>query len=661
MIDIRSFRDFLRLFFIYKNAFKITVIVTFIVIVLGAFLLPSQYESNARLLVKPGRENSTLPIEVSNRQTFFSPSTQRDPVVDEEKLLTGQLIVNKVANYYLAISDDRQPQSGWESFKNSLKNNAQNAKEALRNVFVFLHILEDKPLADRLAERLEKNFRVAHEPGSAVMEVSFTWGNPEVAQIILNQWITFYLEERTRSLSRNSLQSFYEGEMVLADKNISEIKSELQKHYKDINSVGAKERLENITDQMNRLADLKIEKSNEIAGLQAVIKNSEEEIKKQPLETLSEREISLNPTQLDLKLKLNALKDEHSRALRVFLPQAPQVQQIEQSIADVKILIDKESTRVERSQNRVQNPILSNLKNSIVTDRLRLSRLSSEILDIDKKTNNLIESRSKVLTSEPGINRLLMQLGTAEKSYELYSDNLEKARIDKALDDNLISNIAVIEPAKSKLGRIFPKTLLMLLISIPISIITGFLMIYISYLIDQRIHDGDSIEEKFNVPLWGVLPDLDNSNEITANFNASLYRIFSLVYEKIKNEGLTIAFVSTHRGAGSSFIIKHLQRLIEDEGFFVVSSSVNPVEAGQVVLLDAGALLENKSALLTIRQAEYVVLVAEACRTTVPMLNNSISILNTAFGKVDGIVLNRRRFEVPHKVLNQLARLQGSE
>ena len=47
MINIRSFRDVLRLFFIFKREVKITVLVTFIIIVLGAFLLPNRVESTA--------------------------------------------------------------------------------------------------------------------------------------------------------------------------------------------------------------------------------------------------------------------------------------------------------------------------------------------------------------------------------------------------------------------------------------------------------------------------------------------------------------------------------------------------------------------------------------------------------------------------------------
>ena len=75
MIEIRSLRDLLRLFFIYRREFKLAVLTMIVIAVLGAFLLPARYESDARLLVKPGRDNTTLPIEAANRQTLIAPST----------------------------------------------------------------------------------------------------------------------------------------------------------------------------------------------------------------------------------------------------------------------------------------------------------------------------------------------------------------------------------------------------------------------------------------------------------------------------------------------------------------------------------------------------------------------------------------------------------
>lgn len=58
MIEIRSLRDLLRLLFIYQREFKLAALSAVVIIVLGAFLLPAKYESNARLLVKPGRDST---------------------------------------------------------------------------------------------------------------------------------------------------------------------------------------------------------------------------------------------------------------------------------------------------------------------------------------------------------------------------------------------------------------------------------------------------------------------------------------------------------------------------------------------------------------------------------------------------------------------------
>lgn len=92
MIEIRSFRDLLRLFFIFRRELVWAVIATALVAVLGAFLLPAKYESNARLLAELGLESTMFPIELANRHTLIAPSTQRDSNVDKEHMLTARPI-----------------------------------------------------------------------------------------------------------------------------------------------------------------------------------------------------------------------------------------------------------------------------------------------------------------------------------------------------------------------------------------------------------------------------------------------------------------------------------------------------------------------------------------------------------------------------------------
>lgn len=662
MIEIRSFRDLLRLFFIFRREAHTAFIVTLVVVVLGAFLLPSKYEANARLLVKPGRDNSTMPIEVSNRQALVSPSTQRDPVVDEEKLLTGKGIARLLARNVLAELDAYQPEGTWELFKHRLKKVAGTVKEGIRNVLVFAQILETKPVEERLAERLLKGFTVTHDTGSNVMELRLVWGDASLAGYILERWIDLYLEGRTRSLGRTSLQGFYERELAQQDEHIKLLKAQLQEHYKSINSAGVRERIEHLMDQTHRLRDLRMEKTNELAGLTRLITEATNQISKYPDEVVVERELSLNPTQLDLKLKLNRLQEERTILLRTYLEGAPQIKKLDESIASMRKLIAGESERLERSQNRAPNSLVISIRQELLDAGLRQERLKQEVEDIDQQLQVLAEERNDTLAKEPEITRLAMQLETAEKSYVLYSDSLEQARIDKALDESLISNISIVEQASSSAGRIFPKTLVLLLLAVPFAASCGLLTIYLCYLVDQRIHDGSKLEERFGVPVWGVLPELEHSQQPSAVFEAGLYRVLSMLsLQQIRKEGVSVAIASAHAGTGSRFVIERLTGLLQAQDLEVLSEVPEKgLEPGQIAVVNAGSLVENPEALLLMSNVQKRIVVIRARQTTVPVLGNALSVLSTAFGKVDGVVLNGRLYEVPATVLRRFEGLRNS-
>lgn len=121
MITIKSFKDIVKLLFIYRNEARLAFLVTLLLVIGAAFLLPAKFHSEARILIKPGRETSTLPIEVGDRAAFVSPSTQRDPILDEELQITGRTIVSEVAAYYLSQTGAVEPVGIWQKIKFAAK------------------------------------------------------------------------------------------------------------------------------------------------------------------------------------------------------------------------------------------------------------------------------------------------------------------------------------------------------------------------------------------------------------------------------------------------------------------------------------------------------------------------------------------------------------
>lgn len=661
MIEIRSFRDLLRLFFIFRQEFKWAVVTTVIIAVLGAFLLPPSYESNARLLVKPGRNNATLPIEMDNRQTLVAPSTQRDPIVDEEKMLTGRSVVEKVAQRAMDEMVSSKPEGFWETIKHYIKLGTKAVIDAIRAVLQALGIVEPKTGLQRLAKELEKSFEAGHEQGSAVIDVRLTWEDPAIAQQLLRIWLEVYMDERARTLGRESLQAFYETEIETVADRIRSLKNNLQERLKEIDSIDVNKRLTSLSEQIDTVAENKNDAVNRVAGLERFLVSAQAALKSAPKELVASREIALNPTQLDLKQQLNDLKIERAQLLRTYTENAPSIGIIDQNITSVEALIDAQQERLESTRTVDRNVLINDIEKQIINAKLEKNQLEGQIKAYEKSLSSLRETRDRVMAREPELSRLRLELTSSERSFALYSENLEKARIDQALDTSRISNIALIEPATFNPSRVFPKSLMILLMSLPAGIAVGLLTIYICYLLDQRIHDGGRAEKTFGVPLWSSLPDLSQDKDNLTALTAGIYRLYgSLPHSKINSEGLTLAFTSPSKGAGVSFVVAKLSELLEEKGYGVSTKVDSVPQAGNVVVLDASSVQTNPDAFIILQKADRIALVVEAKKTTVPVVENALGLLRTAFETVDGIVLNRRRFEVPGHVLKIVSRMRSS-
>ncbi|MBD8187086.1 lipopolysaccharide biosynthesis protein [Pseudomonas viridiflava] len=659
MINIRSFRDLLRLLFIFRREVKMTVVATFVVVLLGALLLPNRYESTALLLVKPGRDSSTVPIELSNRQAIVVPSALRDPLLDEERMLTGRPIMRKVSEKYLAELSRAEPETGvLASIKNGLKSVVGAVVGAGRSVLQFIGLVEKRTQAERMAEDLEKNFKVRHEPGSSVMELTFTWNDPTTAQTVLRTWIEEYQLQRTKTLGRVSLYTFYESEVKNTGDNIISYKKQIQNYLNQLSAVSISQRLADTSQGLN---DLRTERNNTtraIASTKAGLDLLKKQLAAQPKTVSAGRELTLNPNRQDLQNRINGKEVERQELLRSFKEQAPPIRAVNEEINNLKKLLNEQDATVQRSESITPNPIYNRMQNVYADQQTSFARLQTQLTQQNTQIAQLEADRQQALNLEPELSRLQNELDAAEKSYALYTDSLEKARIDRELDNSQISNIATIEEATYNPSRVFPKSLLMVLLAFPLSLVVGALALYFFYLLDQRIHDGDKIESTFKVPVWTTLPDLEHAQERSAAFISNLHRIYGILpLDQVDEKGLTLGFTSVKAGAGVSFVIERLAALLIEQGHQVRTENRAPARPGEIVLINASGVSTNQEAFVLLRNADLILLVVRAKDTTVPMLEDTLHNLNTAFKKVDGVIINRRRFEVPENVLKFLKRI----
>ena len=656
MIEIRSLRDIVRLLFIFQREIRLAFWLTLCLIVAGAYLLPSRYESDARLLVKPGRD---LPVEYSDSQNFGAPTINRDPIVDEEKMLLGHPVIQEVARYYLQSVKSVPPVGFWKTIKYHLKQYAAIVTDDLRSVLETLGVLEPQTAEERLETKLAKGFSVTHANGSYVMELRFVWDDPDIARLVVKKWVGSFLDERAQALRRRSLYEFYAAESKKMAQRIADVSAAVAIDLNAINGTGSQEKLTSLSDMLDKVSAERMEAWVEWKALRSSVGASEKLVGQLQPEVIKSRELGLNMDRQDLAIKLNGLELQRLDMLKVYQPGAPAIKAIDDSIAALKQRVAQQGNMVPHAETREPNQLVIALQRDRLSKEARAAELAGKVAAYDKEIADLKAERTMVLALQPALVVLEGELASDKKNYALYLGSLEKARIDRALDDSRISNIAIVEQATLNKDRVFPKRPLLLLLATPLSLAVALFVVYLSYLLDQRIHDAGNMASRFGVPVWSTVIEEEKGN---LQFEASLYRLYGQIpLERVRETGLNIGLTSAHGEEGVGYIIQKFLQILQERGIPARSVAEDGVLAapGEVVFLNAANLLRSQTAFVRLKLADMIVLVVDARHTTVPVVENALSVLNTAFGQVDGLILNRRKFEIPAKWLRCLSRVPG--
>ncbi len=215
-----------------------------------------------------------------------------------------------------------------------------------------------------------------------------------------------------------------------------------------------------------------------------------------------------------------------------------------------------------------KNPILSNLNEQIV--QLRESIKQSLINSRSSLTISLKEANSQK-------NKLLSKISSAPKKEREVTDIKRQQQIIETLylyllqkrEENSIS-LAVTAPIAKVIDKAYgsnksvsPKKRMVYPLAFLLGLIVPFIIIYISMLLDNKIHSHEDVEKMVTVPVLGDIPTSHTEEKviISKKDRSNVAEAFRLLRTNINfmlprtgNEAKTIFITSTIAGEGKTFI-----------------------------------------------------------------------------------------------------------
>jgi uncharacterized protein involved in exopolysaccharide biosynthesis len=413
-----TMRDLLAVLFRQRRLGLGSFAAVSLAVVLYGVLAPS-YQAHMKVLVRRGRVDA--PVTPTPTP---SPMFQREEVTEEElnsqvELLRDDEILRSVV---LAAG---LSQGSW--YERLLKS-------------------DDETRLARAVRRMSRRLNVEPMRKTNLIEVAYSSSDPEQAAAVLHSLASVYLARQQRVHRPSGEFEFFEQQVVQSRRGLLDAEFHLMDFTSDQGVVSAAQErdmeLQKLSDAEanNRQTQVAIaETIQRIRGLQAKLQSL-------PERTITEIRNSDNPQLSEkMKSKLLELQLKRTELLTKFQPSYRLVEEVDQQIAETRNTIAEEEKSPLREQTSNQDSNHEWVKSELIKAQVELGTLEAHGRAAGIQVAGYREAAQKLGGNAIRQGELLGELKVAEEKYLLYVNKREEARIEDALDQGGILNVAIAE------------------------------------------------------------------------------------------------------------------------------------------------------------------------------------------------------------------------
>jgi uncharacterized protein involved in exopolysaccharide biosynthesis len=416
---------------------KLLICATFLIVAGGsatvAFLMPNEYESRMKILVKNTRSDVPITPERSTSAGNFGENEVSETQINSEiELLTSDDLLRQVVTE-CGLYGSSPSVFARLGFKETPRPQAAQIEAATR--------------------RLAKDLVITPVKKANIIEVKYSSQSPETSARVLRKVQDLYLEKHLRLHRPPGTYEFFKGQADQYEGQLQAAEKERSTFQQSMNVVS-------LTQQKEQTVQKLAEAKSRLMETKAFLREVNDRIAKveQQMQTLQPRVVTQRravPNQYSAE-RLNTLivelQNRRTQLLTKFRPDDRLVREVDQQIKTTRAALDQASKETATEQSTDLNPLRQTLETELARGRVdqagaqgRHEALVGQVAQYEAQLSRLENSTGQY----EDLNRKVKQ---SEDSYEVYKKKEEEARITNELDLNKITNVSIAEaPVQAQL------------------------------------------------------------------------------------------------------------------------------------------------------------------------------------------------------------------
>ncbi|MGA8141776.1 MAG: polysaccharide biosynthesis tyrosine autokinase [Desulfobaccales bacterium] len=452
---------------------------------LFTFAVPADYLSEAKILVRLGRESVTLdPTATTSGQVVSISSRRETEIKSELEILKSRDLAEQVVD----TIGPREFQ-GWLSRVTGFFSHPNPAME--RDVAV---------------RSLMKNWNIEADKDSNIITVSYEAKSPKLAHDVVEKLIGFYLKKHIAVHRTAGSHEFFKEQTDKLGKELEQNEKALAELKNKTGIASVKEQRSILLERMGELQKEITESDVEKRAALDKGKTMQEMIKLIPESIVMGNTKGFPNYAADgMRQKLYELQLKEQELLSKYTEKNFLVQEVKRQIKYAESLLKEETFTRTQVTNGI-NPVYQQLKQSLADNQATVAALHAKTESLGKHLANAKDDLKSMNDSELQLEMLQREKDIQEANYRNYSEKLEQARIDNALDMQKISNISVAQKATYPLTPISPRKGLNLALGIMMAGLGAVGLAFSAELADHSLKRPEDVEKRLKKPLLVAMP-----------------------------------------------------------------------------------------------------------------------------------------------------------
>ncbi len=488
-IPEQSRRDFFRILF--RQKWKI--VLCFVLVVGAAAFMASRtsktYESQAKIMVRMGREMlSDDPVIRSGEGR--STTSNQDQMESEITILKSRIVAAQTVD-----------QIGEEAFLGNAK--GQPAKLP-RTQIAELETPYEIPPRERVINRVMNNLNAKNR--GSIISVSFTATDPHLAQRVLDTVLRIYIQRHIAVFRLEVSSQFFSERSGDLAAQLLRRQDEFKEFCKTHGIINIEEQKHGLLAQVDDLQARLYDMNAEISGSLAMISSLKDELKK-PAEQNAEASTAV-PGELTriLNSRLLELMFKQAEISPKYPEDSKEMRDIRQQIEVTRSLIATEKEKKSGALTTGIDTDKAALESTMKSEQAHLASLRARKKSLAEELAKREKALNELSPLEGEIARMKRNISLSEQEYLKYRDNLQATEISAALDSAHVSNVKILQPATLPVAPVKPRKTRMIAIGLFIAFFGSIGFAFVIEYFDHSFKTNEEVERRLGLPILATIP-----------------------------------------------------------------------------------------------------------------------------------------------------------